>query len=110
MFFCTMSLAPQGGMPLSGRPLMTVVLKSSFDKVLSEVTSEGPTRPSCSAPWQRSHANACHVFQPSSVFGSTLLPSFTVYGFAEGSAAGAVLAVRLASRAAADKTVIEIIA
>src|SRR5260221_10340744 len=104
-----MSLAPHGGMPFSGRPLMTVVLKSSLDSVLSESTNEGPTKPSCSAPWQRSHANARHVFQPSRVLGSTLSPSCTVYGAAEsGSAARAESAVRLAIGAAADKIAIDI--
>src|SRR5882762_3622431 len=104
-----MSLAPHGGMPFSGRPLMTVVLKSSLDSVLSESTNEGPTKPSCSAPWQRSHANARHVFQPSRVLGSTLSPSCTVYGAAEfWSAAWAVSAVRLAIRAVADRIAIGI--
>src|SRR5450631_2872621 len=104
-----MSLAPHGGMPFSGRPSMTVVRKSSFDNVLSELTNEGPTKPSCSAPWQRSHANARHVFQPSRVLGSTLSPSCTVYGAAESwSAAWAVSAGRLAIRAAADRIAIDI--
>src|SRR3984893_17593045 len=104
-----MSLAPEAGIPLSGRPLITVEWKSSFDKVLSELTNEGPPAPSCSAPWQRSHANARHVFQPSSVLGSTLSPSCTVYGAPEfSSAARAVSAVRLAIRAAADRIAIDI--
>src|SRR6202022_2459793 len=97
-------------MPLSGRPLITVERKSSFDKVLREVTNEGPTRPSCSAPWQRSQADARHVFQPSSVFGSTLLPSCTVYGAPESwSAACAVSSLRLVATAAANKAAIDII-
>src|SRR6266478_4701589 len=100
-----MSLAPHGGMPFSGRPLMTVVLKSSLDSVLSEVINEGPTKPSCSAPWQRSHANARHVFHPSRVLGSTLSPSCTVYGAAESwFAAWAVFAVRPAAASGSENT------
>ena len=45
-------------MPLSSRPLVTVVTNSSLVSVFRLLTSDGPTRPSWFAPWQRSQAAA----------------------------------------------------
>jgi hypothetical protein len=63
--------ALRGGFP--GRPLMTVVWK---------LTNEGPTRASCSAPWQRTQPTHA-IFQPSRAFESTCCHPGTVYGVAE---------------------------
>ena len=74
----TILLALNGGMPFSGRPFMMIVVKLLLGSFFSDSTSGGPTSPSCSAPWQRSQASARQVFQPVSVFASTLLPSLTL--------------------------------
>src|SRR6266436_9342253 len=96
-------IPPKFGMPLSMRPSRTHLLKSSRDSVFRSSTSEGPTRPSWLAPWQRSQASARQVRHPFIVLASTWLPSTTWYGGAApfAPAAGAAAGARVAAGAGA---------
>jgi hypothetical protein len=72
MFSMTIGLLPKLCMPLSSRPLVTVLTNSSFDRVFMLTSSDGPTSPSWLAPWQRSQAAARQARKPLIVSLSTL--------------------------------------
>jgi hypothetical protein len=72
MLLITTGLLPKLCMPLSSRPSRTVLTNSSLVSVFIRSSSDGPTRPSWLAPWQRSQAAARQARKPSIVFASTL--------------------------------------
>src|SRR5690349_8092627 len=80
MLSMTVLLVLKLTIPLSRRPLVTVLTNSSLVSVLRLLIRDGPTMPSWLAPWQRSQAAARQVRKPVIVNWSTLYPSTTLYG------------------------------
>src|SRR5438105_116740 len=68
MLSITVLLDEKLTIPLSSRPSRTVLTKSSLLRVFRLSNSDGPTRPSWLAPWQRSQAAARHARKPFIVF------------------------------------------
>src|SRR5262245_51330212 len=101
MLSITILLLEKATIPFSSRPSRTVLTKSSLLSVLRLSISDGPTRPSWLAPWQRSHAPARQARNPFIVLESTLYPSTTVYSL-EFDAAGGLSCAPAATAAVKD--------